>query len=337
MVIQYITKIIAEKMQTTKTSLGHTQPTAQRFSYRKIAFIALALLCATPYVSAPVALVMGFVFTFIFGHPMPRFSSRTTSWLLKGSVVGLGFGMNAAEAMSVGKEGFVLTLCSITVVLSAGYFIGRAMGINRRMAHLISSGTAICGGSAIAAVAPSIEAKDEEISVSLGVIFLLNSVALLVFPVLGHFLGLSEYQFGLWSAMAIQDTSSVVGAASVYGEEALAVATTVKLTRALWIIPVSLLSVFLFRSKRTRVSIPWFIFLFIAAMLLNSFTAVSSISAEIYSLSKHLLVVTLFLIGSGISVKALRTTGFAPIVLGVGLWLLISVLSLGAILLIINH
>lgn len=300
--------------------------------YRKIAFIVIAVFCATPYISAPIALVAGFLFTAVWGHPMPQFASKTTSWLLKASVVGIGFGMNVQEAMTVGREGFVLTVGSIFIVMTVGYLLGRGLGINRRMAHLISSGTAICGGSAIAAVAPAIEAKDEEISISLGVIFLLNSIALLIFPIMGHHLGLSQHQFGLWCAISIHDTSSVVGAAATYGEEALKVATTVKLTRALWIIPISLLSVLLFRSKSRRVSVPWFIFMFVGAMILNSFLNIEPIAMNIYRLSKSMLVVTLFLIGSKISLSALKTTGLKPIILGVGLWIIISVVSLFTLL-----
>lgn len=296
--------------------------------YRSILFILLAVVCATPYVSAPVALGAGFLFTLIWGHPFSELSSRVTSWLLKASVVGIGFGMNLQEAIEAGRDGVGLTLCSIMIVLTVGYLLGRVLGINRRMAHLISSGTAICGGSAIAAVAPAIEAKAEEISVSLGVVFLLNSIALIIFPLMGHYFSLSQHQFGLWSAIAIHDTSSVVGAAATYGEEALKVATTVKLTRALWIIPLSLLSVLLFRSKSKKISIPWFILLFIGAMLLNSLFGIELLATNLYRLSKKMLVVTLFLIGSGISVKALKTTGLKPIVLGVSLWVLISILSL---------
>lgn len=301
-------------------------------SLRKIGFIAVAVICCSPYISAPMALVAGFLFTLFFGNPIPRFSSKATSWLLKASVVGIGFGMNVQEAMSAGKEGVWLTVCSISIVLTLGYFLGKWLKIDRRMAHLVASGTAICGGSAIAAVAPAIEAKEQEISVSLGVIFLLNSIALIIFPIMGHYFDLSQHQFGLWSAIAIHDTSSVVGAAATYGEEALKVATTVKLTRALWIIPVSLLSLFLFRSKSKKVSIPWFIFLFVGAMILNSYCDLGAVAGGIYGLSKSLLVVTLFLIGSAISVKALKTTGVKPIILGVGLWIVISVTSLLAIL-----
>ncbi|MFI3303768.1 MAG: putative sulfate exporter family transporter [Rikenellaceae bacterium] len=304
----------------------------QKKNFRGVVFIALAIICTTGYISAPVALVAGFLFTLVAGHPMPQLASKTTSWLLKASVVGIGFGMNIQEAAEAGREGIWLTICSITVVLGVGYLLGRWMGIDRRMAHLVSSGTAICGGSAIAAVAPAIEAKEEEISISLGVIFLLNSIALIIFPIMGHYFELTQHQFGLWSAIAIHDTSSVVGAAATYGEEALKVATTVKLTRALWIIPISLLSIFLFRSKSRKISIPWFIFMFVGAMLLNSLFELEPYSTKIYHLSKNMLVVTLFLIGSAISVGAIKKTGVKPIVLGVTLWVVISTLSLLAIL-----
>ncbi len=303
---------------------------------RTTLFILLVLLCATSYISSPIALVAGFLFTHFLGNPMPTFTSKSTSWLLKASVVGIGFGMNVQEAMSVGREGFTLTIFSITLVLTAGYFIGRLLGLDRRMAHLISSGTAICGGSAIAAVAPAIEAKSEQISISLGVIFLLNSIALIIFPIFGHCLDLSQHQFGLWSAIAIHDTSSVVGAAATYGEEALKVATTVKLTRALWIIPISMLSLLLFRSKSKKISIPWFIFLFVGAMLLNSYFEIAPVATCIYGISKRLLVVTLFLIGSSISTDAIKTTGIRPIILGISLWAIISIASLTYIVLYAN-
>ncbi|MFI3332539.1 MAG: putative sulfate exporter family transporter [Rikenellaceae bacterium] len=322
-------------MQTKLTLRKGQQGNESRFNVgtlHKITFIALALLCGTSCISAPVALVAGFIFSITVGNPLPRLTSKTTSWLLKASVVGIGFGMNVHEAITVGSQGLWLTVCSITVVLTVGYLLGKWMGIDRRMAHLISSGTAICGGSAIAAVAPAIEAKEEEISISLGVVFMLNSIALIIFPIMGHYLSLTQHQFGLWSAIAIHDTSSVVGAAATYGEEALKVATTVKLTRALWIIPISLLSIFLFRSKSKKISIPWFILLFVGAMLLNSFLEIEPIAINIYRLSKNMLVVTLFLIGSSISLKALKSSGIKPIILGVSLWAVISVLSLIAII-----
>ncbi len=305
---------------------------AANLNVHKIVFVAIAAICATGYISAPIALVAGFLFTLVAGHPMQQLASRVTSWLLKASVVGIGFGMNVQEAISAGREGAWLTIGSITIVLSVGYLLGRWMGIDRRMAHLVASGTAICGGSAIAAVAPAIEAKEEEISISLGVIFLLNSIALIIFPIMGHHLELTQHQFGLWSAIAIHDTSSVVGAAATYGEEALKVATTVKLTRALWIIPISLLSICLFRSKSKKISIPWFILLFVLAMVANSIFELGSLATGVYHLSKNMLVVTLFLIGSAISVGAIRKTGAKPIVLGVALWIVISLVSLAVIL-----
>ncbi len=323
------TKLTLNQESVTRQSNGAGD---KRKKYRVVAFVTLAALCATPYISAPLALTLGFLFTLFFGHPMPDIASKSTSWLLKASVVGIGFGINAQQAMSVGAQGFNLTLCSIVLVLSVGYLLGRLLGIDRRMAHLISSGTAICGGSAIAAVAPAIEAKPEQISVSLGVVFLLNSIALIIFPIMGHYFDLSQHQFGLWSAIAIHDTSSVVGAAATYGEEALQVATTVKLTRALWIIPISLLSILLFRSKSKKISIPWFIFLFVGAMILNSYLEIEPLASLLYRLSKHMLVVTLFLIGSAISLDSLKRTGLKPIVLGVALWCVISVASLLAII-----
>ena len=305
----------------------------QKKSIVKILFILLLVLCATPLVSAPIALAGGFLFTCLWGHPFARLNGRATSLLLKISVVGLGFGMNAHTAVQTGKEGFWLTVGSITLILTLGYFVGKAFRMSHRSSHLVASGTAICGGSAIAAVAPAVNATDKDISVSLGVIFLLNSLALLLFPFLGHLLELSQHQFGLWSAIAIHDTSSVVGAASAYGEEALQVATTVKLARALWIIPVSVLSIFLFRSKGAKISIPWFIGFFILAMLANSYLpGVSVFGPAIVKISKAALVVTLFLIGAGLSVEKMKSVGWKPLALGVLLWVTISVLSLLAVL-----
>ena len=238
--------------------------------------------------------------------------------------------MNVHSALQAGKDGFWLTICSITITLVLGYFVGKALKLDRKMAHLTATGTAICGGSAIAAVAPAVEADEKQVSMSLGVVFLLNSIALVVFPVLGHLLNLTEHQFGLWSAIAIHDTSSVVGAASAYGEEALKVATTVKLARALWIIPVSLLSVFLFKSKGKKVSIPWFILLFVVAMLFNSYCQLS-FNDLIFKVSKSLLVATLFLIGASLSIDSIKEVGLKPLALGVILWVVISALSLVAV------
>lgn len=300
---------------------------------RKTFFILTLLLCASGYIAAPIALLAGFVFTLIWAHPFPKLGHKASSLLLKISVVGLGFGMNVHAALESSKEGFWLTIATISITLTLGYFLGRLFGMPRKLSHLVASGTAICGGSAIAAVAPTVNANEKEISVSLGVVFLLNSVALFLFPLLGHWLNLSQAEFGLWSAVAIHDTSSVVGAASAYGEEALKVATTVKLARALWIVPVSLLSAFLFKSKSKKISIPWFIGFFLLAMIGNTYIgAFQTIGPAVFKISKALLVATLFLIGSSLSVAKIREVGYKPIFLGISLWIVISLLALGAVM-----
>ncbi|MEH6763320.1 MAG: putative sulfate exporter family transporter [Aequorivita antarctica] len=295
----------------------------------KVLFIICMVLCILGYVSSPVALVGGFLFTYFLGHPFLTLNSKAVNWLLKIAVVGLGFGMNLKETLAAGKEGFILTIFSISATLILGFFLGKLLKMDRKGSHLISSGTAICGGSAIAAVAPVINASEKDISISLGVIFLLNSIALIVFPPLGHLFGLSQHEFGLWCAIAIHDTSSVVGAAYTFGEEALKVATTVKLARALWIIPLSILSVFLFKGKGKSVKIPYFIFLFILAIIMNSYLAIPAvITGSITNISKSLLVLTLFLIGAGLSIDKIKSAGWKPMILGVSLWVFISISSI---------
>lgn len=299
----------------------------------KVAFILAMVLCISGYLSSPIALVGGFLFSYFLGHPFMALNGKAVNWLLKIAVVGLGFGMNLKETLAAGKDGFILTVFSIIITLVLGYFLGKLLKMNRRTSHLISSGTAICGGSAIAAVSPVINASEKDISISLGVIFLLNSIALIVFPPLGHLFGLSQHQFGLWCAIAIHDTSSVVGAAYTFGEEALKVATTVKLARALWIIPLSIASVFLFKGKGKSVKIPYFIFLFILAIIVNSYLPIPEmITTSITSISKSLLVLTLFLIGAGLSVDKIKSAGWKPMVLGVSLWIFISISSILVIL-----
>ena len=301
----------------------------------KVIFILVASSCFLPFITGPMALIGGFIFTHLIGHPFQHLNRKTVNWLLKIAVVGLGFGMNFQETLSAGKDGLLLTIGSIVIILVAGYFIGKLLKLEREPVHLISSGTAICGGSAIAAIAPIINASEKDISISLGVVFLLNSVALLIFPPIGHFLELTQHQFGLWSAIAIHDTSSVVGAALAYGPEALKVATTVKLARALWIIPLSILTLFLFKGKNSAIKIPWFIFLFILAILLNSYISLPEImTTSITSISKSLLVLTLFLVGAGLSFEKIKAAGWKPMLLGISLWSIISILSLLAIVLI---
>jgi uncharacterized integral membrane protein (TIGR00698 family) len=249
--------------------------------------------------------------------------------LLQFSVVGLGFGMNISSALNAGKQGVLFTIASITGTLILGYFLGRWFKIEKKTSFLVSGGTAICGGSAIAAISPVIKAEEKQISVALGCIFILNSVALFVFPLVGHYLNLSQTQFGLWCAIAIHDTSSVVGAASKYGPHALAVATTVKLARALWIIPVTFIAAIIFKNKSKKVSIPYFIGLFILALVVNSYVpGIAAISPYIVNIAKAGLTLTLFLIGAGLSRAVLASVGLRPLLQGVLLWMAISVVAL---------
>ena len=267
------------------------------------------------------------------GNPYLAQTRAFTPKLLQLSVIGLGFGMNAHTAVQAGKEGLLFTVVSIFGTLTVGYFVGKWLGLGRRVVHLISCGTAICGGSAIAAVGPVLRANDEEISVALGTIFVLNAVALFAFPSIGRALAMTQNQFGLWCAIAIHDTSSVVGAAAAYGPKALEVATTVKLARALWIIPVSIATALLFKQQGVKVKVPYFIFAFVAAMLVNTFEpAVKPLGLVMVHLAKIGLTATLFFIGAGLSAKVVKSVGIRPYVLGTVLWLVISTVSLCAIL-----
>jgi len=298
----------------------------------KVIFWILIIWAVTPFTIPPIALLSGFIFAVMAGNPYQKETAKFTGILLKTSVVGLGFGMNAAVALSAGKDGLLFSVSTIVITLLIGFAAGRILKIPRKTEHLISSGTAICGGSAIAAVAPVIRAEEKDISVSLGIVFVLNSVALLIFPPIGKLLGLTQYQFGLWSAVAIHDTSSVLGAAGTYGNEALLTATTVKLVRALWIIPLALVSAYLFRSKEKKISYPWFIGFFIIAMLINTFVpGIEVISPWLVEGAKKGLTVTLFLIGSGLSLSKIRSVGWRPFLLGVILWLMISAISLAVV------
>lgn len=278
---------------------------------------------------------MGLLLGFTVSNPYIKQSSKVSKYLLQFAVVGLGFGMNLFESLQSGKEGMLFTVVSVVGVLALGYWLGRHMLIDSKTTYLISSGTAICGGSAIAAVAPILNASPNQMSVSLGTIFILNAVALFIFPTIGHLLELTQEQFGLWAAIAIHDTSSVVGAGAAYGDKALEVATMVKLTRALWIIPLSIATTFFFKQKDAKVKIPWFIFFFILAMVLNTiFNLPDKLTSFIVMLSKKGMTITLFLIGSGLSLKVLKSVGMRPLVLGVSLWIFIGIISLIAILFI---
>ena len=283
------------------------------------------------WVTPPVALFLGLAFALVFGQPFPGFNKKMSKKLLQYSVVGLGFGMNIEASLASGKEGMLFTIVSVFGTLLIGCLIGRKMlKVDRNTSYLISSGTAICGGSAIAAVGPVIKAKDSEMSVALGTVFILNAIALFLFPAIGKLLGLDEQQFGTWAAIAIHDTSSVVGAGAAYGEEALKVATTIKLTRALWIIPVAFLTSFIFRTKGSKVNIPWFILFFVLAMVANTYLLCDypQIGTVVSGISRKCLTITMFFIGASLSPSVLKSVGVKPLVQGVLLWVIISVGSL---------
>ena len=290
------------------------------------------------WVSPPVSLLCGLIFALVFGEAYPTFNKTMSKKMLQYSVVGLGFGMNVYSALASGGTGMLFTIISVFGTLLLGWFIGtKLFKIDSVLSYLISAGTAICGGSAIAAVGPIVKAKSTDMTVSLGVVFILNAVALFIFPVIGQYLSLSDQTFGTWVAIAIHDTSSVVGAAQAYSEEALNVATTIKLTRALWIIPVALLTSFLFRDKTEdsgkKISVPLFIIFFIVALLLNTyllskFEMGMQISKFISVISKKCLTLTLFFIGAGLSKNVLRSVGVKPLIFGILLWIIISVVSL---------
>jgi uncharacterized integral membrane protein (TIGR00698 family) len=294
---------------------------------KNIFFIGL-ILAASGLVSPPVALAGGLIYGFSFLHPFHVEAKILSKLLLQASVVGLGFGMDLQQVMQAGRSGFIYTAGSISIALLLGWGLGRLLQVKQRISYLISAGTAICGGSAIAAVAPITNAGEEEIAVSLGTIFVLNSVALLTFPAIGTLLHMTQTQFGLWSALAIHDTSSVVGATAKYGAIALLVGTTVKLARALWIVPMSI-GTAMARKSKARIRWPWFILFFCLAAVANTYLHAF---APFYPTLKHLgivgLTVTLYLIGTGLSMNTLRTVGARPLVQGVLLWIAVAVGSL---------
>lgn len=286
------------------------------------------------WVTPPLALFLGLAFALVCGQAHPKFNKKTSKYLLQYSVVGLGFGMNLHSALASGKEGMEFTVISVIGTLVIGWFIGRKLlKVDRNTSYLISSGTAICGGSAIAAVGPVVKATDSEMSVALATVFILNAIALFVFPVIGHALGMSQHEFGTWAAIAIHDTSSVVGAGAAYGEEALKVATTIKLTRALWIIPVAFATSFIFKSKGQKINIPWFIFFFVLAMIMNTYLleSVPEVGAVINGLARKTLTITMFFIGASLSVDVVKSVGLKPLVQGVLLWVVISCSTLAYI------
>ena len=269
------------------------------------------------WVTPPVALFLGLIFALTCGQAHPKFNKKTSKYLLQYSVVGLGFGMNLQSALASGKEGMEFTIISVVGTLAIGWFIGRKIfKIDRNTSYLISSGTAICGGSAIAAVGPVLKAKDSEMSVALGTIFILNAIALFIFPMIGHALNMSEHEFGTWAAIAIHDTSSVVGAGAAYGEEALKVATS-----------------FIFKSKGQKISIPWFIFYFVLAMIVNTYLldGMPEIGNAINGIARKTLTITMFFIGASLSIDVLKAVGVKPLLQGIALWVVISLSTLAYI------
>jgi uncharacterized integral membrane protein (TIGR00698 family) len=294
----------------------------------KIIFIFCLLASASGFVSPPVALAMGLVFGLTLPHPYGKEAKKVSKYLLQASVVGLGFGMNLHQVVRAGRSGFVYTMLGISFALLVGMGLGALLKVQRVPAFLISTGTAICGGSAIAAVGPITQASDEEMAIALGTVFVLNSVALLTFPAIGGALKLTQSQFGLWAALAIHDTSSVVGAAAKYGAEALAIATTVKLARALWIVPLSVATAVV-RGAKAKIQWPWFIGYFCLAAVCNTYLPAG---APAYSLAVKVakigLTATLFLIGTGISIATLKRVGPRPLLQGIILWVLVLVGSL---------
>jgi uncharacterized integral membrane protein (TIGR00698 family) len=297
---------------------------------KNVFFIGL-ILAASGLVSPPFALAGGLIYGFSFVHPYHVDAKKLSKILLQASVVGLGFGMDLQQVLQAGRAGFIYTAAGISFALLLGWGLGRLLRVKQRISFLISAGTAICGGSAIAAVAPITNASQEEIAVSLGTVFVLNSVALLTFPAIGTVLHMTQTQFGLWSALAIHDISSVVGATAKYGAVALAVGTTVKLARALWIVPLSIGTAMAKKSK-ARVQWPWFILFFCLAAVANTYV---HILQPFYPVLKHLgvigLTVTLYLIGTGLSMKTLREVGVRPFLQGILLWIFVAVGSLALI------
>ncbi len=313
-------------------------------SFRTPLFFLIAVFALTPWSSPALSLLLGIAFALTIGNPFPKQSKVASKYLLQAAVVGLGFGLDLMTVLRVGAHGFFVTLITISTTLAIGMLIGRLLKVERKAAMLIAVGTAICGGSAIAAVGPVIKANDEEMSVSLGTVFILNAIALFLFPMIGHWLKMSEDSFGLWSALAIHDTSSVVGAAASYGKHALEIATTIKLTRALWIIPVAFFFAYLEarydrahhkheNADTPKIQIPWFIAFFVLASLLRSLLpGGSDLYAGIIVVAKDMLSLTLFFIGAGLSRSAIKKVGARPLIAGISLWIIVAVTTLGVII-----
>lgn len=307
---------------------------------RKAFFLVTAMICLWPAVSAGMALMMGIAFALFIGNPFSDMTKKHTSTLLSWSVIGLGAGMNLGLVIAAGVKGIGYTVISLVLCIGIGLALGRMLKTDKESSWLITIGTAICGGSAIAAVAPVMRASSHHISAAMGVVFCLNALALLVFPPIGHMMGLNSVQFGYWAALAIHDTSSVVGAGLKYGSDALQTATTVKLARALWIVPLTLALPFFYHApKNTDASVPnakpkrpWFILGFLAMAALFTYTpSLASLGQSVSTIARQLLVLTLFLIGTNLSLTTLRQVGIKPLLQGILLWIIAATLSLAAI------
>lgn len=326
-------------VQTLVAKEAADQATKRTMDSKIIFFLGL-LLATSGLVSPPVALVGGIAYGFTVEHPLRREATALAKLLLQGSVILLGFGMNLNQVAHAGNSGFQYTAISITCAVALGLILGKLLRIRGKASYLITMGTAICGGSAIAALAPITEANEEEISISMGTVFLLNSIALLLFPAVGWWLHLTQNQFGLWAALAIHDTSSVVGAAAKYGPQALIIGTTVKLARALWIVPISLVTASVAnrmgsasgKTHKAKIKVPWFIFLFILASVASTYLVrFAPIYGDMNRLGKVGLTATLFLIGTSLSKRTLKEVGIRPLLQGVILWIIVGCASLAAI------
>ncbi len=303
-----------------------------KFTVAKVLFILMMAIIVILNLAPHWALLIGLILGIIVGNPYQSMTKKYTKYLLQISVVGLGFGMDINKVLEAGANGIFYTMGTIILTLIIGTMIGKLLKVNKTTSYLITAGTAICGGSAIAAVSPVIKADDEQISVSIGTVFILNAVALFIFPPIGHYLGLTQQQFGIWCAIAIHDTSSVVGASSSYGHEAMIIATTVKLARALWIVPLVIVSSFLFKNEDRKASFPLFILFFLIASVMKTYVPiVADHAAQLLAISKAGLSITLFFIGAGINIKSIRAIGARPMLQGVILWVLIMVSSLWVI------
>lgn len=305
-------------------------PTSARgIDYRSFPFYLLLAVVFLSGISPGLSLLCGLFVGLFFIQPNPKKTRSITKYLLQVSIVGFGFGMNLFKVAQAGTNGFFYTVISLVLAMTLGYLLGRWMRLDTKISYLISTGTAICGGSAIAAVSQVMKADEHQISVSIGIVFILNAIALFVFPWIGHMYHMDQHAFGLWSAIAIHDTSSVVGAAAHYGDVALMDATTIKLARALWIIPVTLLTAYFFHTKESRFSFPWFILFFLLASACSTCFSIPDVfKVNAVAASKTGFRITLFLIGTGISKQAIRSVGLKPMVHGVLLWLVLSITSL---------